>query len=551
MPSPPSGGRGRAGETLLARRLLGLSSSLLGLAGRSVRPQTTPKPGAMPGSPGETRHVASAASDGAPAPPPVSRIPAGHDSPFTQRLGDASSVFLVGALLAAIFQLGYQALKTVVALPRPMSPGIRWPWEGVARRRERLPAVAAPVDRRPVHTGPFAAFRYLPFTLYYVGMIFGVNGYFIYWTAQGWLALQLTNSAAGLSLLFTVSSAPMLLLMLFGGALSDRVERRWLVFTTRLFVFAIIGAMGVASIGGFMTIPVFVLLTLALGVVWAVDLPARQAMVADVVPSAVMANAYAWQSVMMFVGSTVGPITAGLIVAMAGPGPALILGAFGHLLVAAMLLAVKTTQTRTATAESTFRRTWNGVKYLGGHEQILLLVVLACIPTATVWGMQPLLPLVARDVLNGDAATYGWLTGAIGIGSVVGALFVAFASRIRAKGWLAIFGTLIGGLAVVAFAYTRSLPLALSFLLVHGAALGVAQTITAAMAQVLTPPEYQGRVASIYLMTWNLTPVGILTFGAVAQAQGVPFGIWASGLSMVAAVAVLAVARPALRRVRS
>src|SRR5207249_2459823 len=100
------------------------------------------------------------------------------------------------------------------------------------------------------------------------------------------------------------------------------------------------------------------------------------------------------------------------------------------------------------------------------------------------------------------------------------------------------------------FAYTTSLAPALIFLLIHGAAIGVAQTITAAMVQVLTPPEYQGRVAGLYVMTYNVTPVGILVFGAIAEASGVPFGIWASGVSMAAIVVLLTVVRPKLRQLQ-
>ena len=469
-----------------------------------------------------------------------------------QRLQNASAVVVVGVLLAVTFQLAYQLLRTVIALPRARGGALpHLPWRRPSPAPEAPRVTAPPADPRPIHTGPFAAFRYRPFVINYLGSVFGVTGYFIYWTAQGWLALQLTNSAAGISLLFTVSSFPMLVLMLFGGALADRVNRRYLVIGTRVVVTALMIFMGLFAIAGAMTVPVFVIFTLLLGVVWAIDLPARQSIIADAVPPAVMGNAFSWQSVIQFAGSTVGPIIAGSIVVALGPGIALMVAGFGHAMVGISMVFIGTKPTYHPSTESVFRRVWGGLTFIGRNEPILLLVLLACIPSVTALGIQPLLPLVARDVLGGNAGTYGLLTAAIGVGSIVGALVVAFTQRFKAKGWLAVIATAIGGGSIVAFAYSQTLAPAFTFLLVYGAATGVAVTLTSALVQVLTPQQYQGRVASIYMTTWNITPVGILVFGALAQGYGVSFGIWASGIAMTAITILLVLARPTLRQLHT
>lgn len=470
-----------------------------------------------------------------------------------QRISNASSVVMAGVLLAVTFQLAYQLLRTVIALPRNRGAGFPLPVPAFRRRPHATPvplAPALPADTRPIHTGPFAAFHYRGFVINYFGSIFGVNGYFIYFTAQGWIALQLTSSAAGISLLFTISSVPMLFLTLFGGALADKVNRRWLVFFCRIAVFAIVTLMSLAAITGTMTIPVFVVLTLLLGVVWAIDLPARQSIIADVVPVAVLGNAFAWQSVIQFIGSTVGPVVAGYVVVAFGPGVALFIGGVGLTLVGVTMLFIGTTSTHHPSTESVPRRVWNGLRFIGSHEAILLLVLLASIPSITVLGIMPLMPIVARDILAGNAGTYGMLTAAIGVGSIVGSVVVAVTQHFKPKGWLATLATAAAGIGILCFAYTTTLPLALTFLLVYGAATGVAQTLTSTLVQVLTPSNYQGRVASIYMTTWNVTPIGIMAFGAVAQSTNVAFGIWASGISCIAITAILLASRPTLRNLR-
>lgn len=470
-----------------------------------------------------------------------------------QRVSNASSVVVVGVLLAVTFQLAYQLLRTVIAIPRNGPAAFPAPLRGLRRRRTPPPVVvvpSAPVDTRPIHTGPFAAFHYRGFVINYIGSVFGVNGYFIYFTAQGWIALQLTSSAAGISLLFTVASVPMLFLTLFGGAMADKVNRRWLVFFCRIAVFAIMVLMSLASISGAMTIPVFVALTLVLGIVWAIDLPARQSIIADVVPVPVLGNAFAWQAVIQFIGSTVGPVVAGYVVVAFGPGLAIFIGGIGLLLVGVAMIFIGSTSNHHASSESVVRRVWNGLTFLGRNEAVLLLVLLACIPSITVLGIMPLMPIVARDVLAGNAGTYGMLTAAIGVGSIVGSVVVAVTQQFKPKGWLATLATATAGVGILAFAYTTTLPLALTFLLVYGAATGVAQTLTSTLVQVLTPSNYQGRVASIYMTTWNVTPVGIMAFGAVAQSTNVAFGIWASGMSCIAITTLLLASRPTLRRLR-
>jgi MFS family permease len=200
--------------------------------------------------------------------------------------------------------------------------------------------------------------------------------------------------------------------------------------------------------------------------------------------------------------------------------------------------------------EGVARRIAGGIKYVASHERIILILVLAIIPSFTVWGVMPLLPIVARDVLGGDAGTYGWLNGALGIGSIVGALFVAAAHGVAHKGLLAVLGAAGTGLALAGLAYTQNLYVALAFLLASGAATGVGMTLNQSLVQVLTPPDYQGRVASIFMLTWNFQPIGIILFGAVAESQGVPFAFWAAGLGMAAGTTLLAVTRPALVRLR-
>lgn len=488
------------------------------------------------------------------------------DSPRTSilitaldRVRESTPIFLLGVALAVTFQLVYQLVRTVIALPRAQAPTL--PRIRVPQRRRAAPSLpvaapptlapAMPADTRPIHTGAFAAFHYAPFVIYYCGLMFGVTGYFMFITAQGWLALQLTNSAAGISVLFTISSLPMIVLTLFGGAFADRVNRRWIVFVTRLLIASMVASMGLLTISGHMTIPVFIAVALVLGVVWSFDLPTRQALVNDLVPAPALSNAYAWQSVLQFTASTIGPIVAGQIVLAAGPGLALLVGSCGHLTLAATLLFVKSKQTPSRSSEGIFRRVGGGLSFIAHDRSVLLIMVFATLAPLTIWGIMPLMPIVARDVLGGDASTYGLLTGAIGVGSIAGAVFIAIAHRLKSKGWLALGGSVISGGAILLMAYTQSLEIALLFLLFSGAASGVAATLQQALVQVLTPREYQGRVASVYTMTWNVQPVAVIIFGFVAESAGVPTAIWLAGAALMISTVALGALGGTLRRLQA
>lgn len=469
------------------------------------------------------------------------------------RLSEASLIMVAGALLAMTAQFVLQLFRSVVALPPVRRPGavpiaIATPAPAVARPH---PGPGPSHDGRTIHTGPFAAWHYPPYVIYFSSLLFGVNGFFIYWTAQGWLALQLTSSPGALSLLFTVTSFPMLILTLFGGALADRLDRRVTGMVTRFVVAGVTTAMGLLTIQGVMTIPVFVALSLLIGIVWSLDIPVRQALVADLVPPQAMGNAYSWQSVIQFVGSTIGPIVSGFVVVSAGPGVALIVGAVCQAMVGVFLVFVRPIRLGARTRESVVKRVIGGVQYIGRSEPVLLLLVLATLPSLTAWGAVPLLPIVARDILHGNAGTYGWLTAATGIGSITGAVFVSVFHRIKSKGWLALGGAALQGVFLALVAYTQETSVAIVLLALNGAAAGIAATLQSALVQVLTPAEYQGRVASIYVLTWNLQPIGIILFGAIAETRGVPFAIWCAGLSMTVSVALLAVTRPALRKLKA
>lgn len=465
------------------------------------------------------------------------------------RLARASGVVATGAVLAFAMQLALRAIehgpwprRARPVLPVPAAPRI-----AVTPPAPAAPAALVPDAERP---GALMAWRYRPYATYLFGLAIGFSAFWMYQTAQAWLALQLTNSAAGLSLLFTVSSFPMLVLMLFGGVLADRFDRKGVIIVSRMFQAAATAGMGLLTLAGLMTIPMFVVFALLLGVIQALNLPARHAFLADLLPPSALHNGYSWQSVVDFAASTAGPVAAGYVVAVWGAGEALIISGIGHCIMCAFVLFVRPLNRGGRSSESVVKRIAGGVKYVSRHQQIILIMLLASIPALTVWGVLPLLPIVARDILGGNAGTYGWLNGAIGVGSIGGALFVAASHRIREKGLLAVLGAVCTGLAMVGVAYTQSVAVAMAFLLVVGMAIGVQSTLAQSLVQVLTPSEYQGRVASIFMLTWNLQPFGVILFGFVAEQSTVPYAYWAAGLSMAAATSALAILRPALVRIR-
>ncbi len=189
-----------------------------------------------------------------------------------------------------------------------------------------------------------------------------------------------------------------------------------------------------------------------------------------------------------------------------------------------------------------------GVRFVGQNPSTLALLLITTAGVVFWQAHIALLPVFARDVLGSGASGYGMLSAASGLGALAGALLVAAALPRRREGWvLAGLATAAGVLLPVWAGMTSFVP-SMLLLLVASTFGAATQTLAASLLQREVPDDLQGRVMSVAMLTWGLTPIGLLLSGALADAGGAPFSVQVgSTIALVSTILVFLVF-PGLRR---
>lgn len=377
---------------------------------------------------------------------------------------------------------------------------------------------------RTLLTG-FQALSIRNYRLYWLGQLVSLTGTWMQTTAQGWLVLQLTESPLAIGLVTMFQFLPALLLSLFGGAIADRLPKYRLILFTQsaAFVQALLFTLLVAT--GHIQLWQVYLLALALGLINAVDTPARQSFVVELVGREALPNAVALNSLLFNSARVLGPGTAGLLIAQLGLAPAFALNAFSFVGVIGGLLLIRPQELR-ATPPAPGRGSMldgirEGLSYTWRTPQVRLIMIVMAFVGTFGYNFNVVLPLLSGFVLHTDAAGFGALSAALGAGSLVGALTVAYIGKVSQRRLLlgaTIFCVLLGVTPLVpVLGVTLALLAALGFA-------GIMFTTSAnTLLQLTVPDALRGRVLSLYWMLFaGSTPVGALLIGALSRAIGVP-----------------------------
>jgi len=248
--------------------------------------------------------------------------------------------------------------------------------------------------------------------------------------AQSWLVLQITDSPFRLGLISTFMFGPMLIFSIPAGAVADRLPKRRVVVTSAL----IQGAMGLTltALVASGAIRYWHVATIAVvwGLVNALDTPARQAFLVDLVGREDVGNAIALNSVAFNGARIVGPAVAGVLIGAFGLSSAFLLNAFAGLVGALALAAVGTSGTRVPRGDASFgQQILEGLRYAAGTPRVRRLLGVLFVVTITIFNFSVYIPLLTRDVLAAGPGTFGLLMAAIGIGAMTGAFALGAASR--------------------------------------------------------------------------------------------------------------------------
>ena len=401
----------------------------------------------------------------------------------------------------------------------------------------RTPAGAQPASRHGA-PGMFAALSVPNFRRYVAGQSLSLIGTWVETVAQALLVLRLTHSGTILGLTTAARYGPILLLSPSAGLLVDRCRKRHVLLGTQAGLCLVSAALGASVLTGEIRLWQVVVLGLLFGTFSAVDNPARQAFVQEVVGRDLVRNAVTLNSTSVNLARVIGPAIAAVLVATIGIGWCFVVNAVSFTFVIASLLILNTRSLHLVPRAPRRRgQLREGLRYAARVPAIARpLLMMAIIGTFT-FEFEVSLPLLATKTFHGTGTTYSWLLGAFGAGAVAGGLYAARSARTGVARLTK--AALAYAIAVGLIALAPTVPTAVAACTLAGAATITFLTTGNSTIQLASEPSHRGRVTALWSMALvGSTPIGSPVIGAISDAAGPRYAL-ALGAAACLAAAVI------------
>ncbi|MDQ1648306.1 MAG: hypothetical protein QOG60_363 [Frankiaceae bacterium] len=387
----------------------------------------------------------------------------------------------------------------------------------------------------------FASLENPNYRRYIAGQSVSMVGTWMQTVAQSWLVLQLTGSGTALGLVVALQTLPVLLLGPYGGVVADRVDKRRLMIGLQSMMGLLALVLGVLTLTGSVQLWQVYLLAFLLGMNNCFENPARQSFVLEMVGPANLRNAVSLNSVVVNVARAVGPAAAGLIIAAGGTGTCFLINAASFVAVVLSLTLLDTSRLQpsppTVRAPGQLRE---GFAYVRRTPELAVPLLMMALVGCLAYEFQVVLPVVAKETFGGGAQVYGLMTGAMGVGAVIGGLYVAARGRTGIRAMTT--SSLAFAVVLLFAALAPSLAVELVALaLVGGVSVGFLSKGNSTL-QLSADPSMRGRVMALWAVAFlGSTPIGGPIAGAVAEHLG-----GRAGLGLAAAACAVAAGAGAL-----
>jgi MFS family permease len=379
---------------------------------------------------------------------------------------------------------------------------------------------------------------------YLIGQSLANTGAWMQSIAVDWLVLHLTHSAFAVGLVMTLQFLPTLLFGVYGGQLADRYPRRRILLLTQTGNAVLTGLLATLTATGVVRSVHLYAFALLGGLVLAIDAPARQAFVTDVVPSGMLRSAVSLNAAVFQTTRLVGPAVAGVLMSTVGTGWVFALNTlcFGGPTIA--LLRLRLNPTSPVVTEPRALRT--AARYVAHRPHIVRTIVLVGIVGTFGLNFPIVLTAMATQTFDGGAGTYAVFNIMLAIGSVTGALLAATRSHTRLR--LIVLAGAAFGLSQLVTAVAPGLALFLVLLVLLGLTNLGFQAMANASVQLWSDPHLRGRVMGFYMLVFTGgTPIGAPIIAAITSHWGPRLGMAMCG-AIPAAAAVALAAPHAMRR---
>ena len=364
--------------------------------------------------------------------------------------------------------------------------------------------------------------------------------------------LRLENdSPSALTWAMVSFAAPMAIISLLGGALSDRVPKKYLIIFSQLGNAALTLTVGLMDATGTIWLGMLMILGVLNGSMFALNMPSRQAIISEIVPRDRVMNAVALNNTSMNLTRTFGPALAGILIAFFSTALVFYLVSIVYVFSALSVVRLKTTGIVPASErKSVIADIKEGLHYALGDSTLRGLIIMAFLPAMFGYTLFALMPAWAREQLNVTSFDLGYLMAVMGIGALVGTLGLASLRNLTRRGIILICLSVVWGVSVVGVAFSAEFVSAIFFLVVYGLLSSLYMSLNMTLSQIYADPEKRGRVMSLFMMTFGLMPIGAIPFGEFAEIIGTGQALSISGIILTTLTIVFAFAYPHFRRIQ-
>src|SRR6185312_8465536 len=379
----------------------------------------------------------------------------------------------------------------------------------------------------------FRSLRSRNFALFFSGQLISRIGMWMQRTAVIWVVYTITHSVFMIGVATFAEQFPSFIFSVRGGIIADKYNRYKVLMLTQTLSAVQAVLLTVFTFSGNYNIPLILGLSVFLGIVNAYDVPVRQSMINEIVESKDdLANAIALNSSLNTLARLIGPALSGFVLAKYGADYCFLANAISFVAVIAAIAAMRfpgnTFVVRKTKSKGQFKE---AIAYLKENKPIATVIWIAALSSFFVMSYITLLPVYAKDIFKGNAATYGWLNSAIGVGAFAGSFYLAALSNEANFRKVLLLNTFLLGVSLLLFAYSGNLFLSLVFSVIGGFSSICQMAVIITIVQRETDNQFRGRIISFIAMAmFGMLPLGSLLVGYLAPIAGAPLTSFVQGI---------------------
>ena len=379
----------------------------------------------------------------------------------------------------------------------------------------------------------FRALKSRNFALFFFGQFVSRVGMWMQRTAVIWVVYSITHSAFMIGVATFAEQFPSFVFSVRGGLIADRYNRYKVLMLTQTLSALQAIALTVFTFSGNYNIAIILGLSAFLGIVNAYDVPVRQSMINEIIGKKEdLANGIALNATLNMLARLAGPALAGVVLVKYGADYCFLSNAVSFIAVigaiAAMRFPKNTFSVHKTKAKSKFKE---ALDYLEENKAIATVIWIAALSSFFVLPYVTLLPVYAKVIFKGNAATYGWLNAAIGVGAFVGTFYLASLNKDADLRKVLLFNIFVGGVSLLLFSYSSNLYLSLFFSIISGFSSILQSAVIMTIVQSETADKLRGRVVSLIAMAmFGMLPLGSLLVGYLAPIAGAPLTLFGEGI---------------------